>query len=640
MINRLGFLVLLLAPGLTSAALGKDLHFEPWRIVSAADWHSAEGGVTSPDPAVFKANQAAERDRIRGTLVCHPDVVLIAGDVGSGHWTRGALKRAGVLRPDETIQQAINRLGQQTYRSMKENFADAGVDRLFLSVGDHGIGDNDWAPGSERARCVPYHRAVFGTSFNTDRNGNWLWPSTVCGVPARPLGTKYANTSFAAQHKNVVFVMVDVFHQEGPNDQLHPRHGSVQPDLVGEHLHWFERVLAAARNDASVRYVFVQGHTPALPPVRAQSTSMMMADHYDRSNLWQAMRKHNVDLYFAGEVHATTVSKDPESDLVQIVTDRNLPTMLTIYDDKIEMQCFDRSLDPRGAVRENPLLDMHRLTIDKSGGEMVFRGGQGFLKPLDTRRVFIHYTFDDVGPVEVNAGTAPGFDVTNHGELGATYDGKKKGVKAATGMLGIALQLTKQGVVDVRGTGPFGSFDRTERTLALWIKTTAKGKYSLICGGSGLNSRSQATSGWMDLGIDDGQLWVHTSAGESALRHDPIHDGQWHHVALVVRPDARTLGDLNVYVDGQCQSWAPQVDTKAAICATMAIYGVSLGGSHRPVWRNSKRNQGVVSFDGQIDDFAAWYRALSAAELEALYQLGRAQNLNASQVEARAFPAQ
>lgn len=608
-------------------------HFEPWRIVSAADWHSAEGGVTSKDPARFLANQANEHNLIKGTLFCSPDVVLIAGDVGNGHWTAGTLQKAGVLKPGESIENAIHRLGAKTYQTMKKNFAEAGVDRLFLCIGDHGLGDNDWAPGSERALCVPFHREIFGKSYNTDRQGKWLWPETACGVPARPIGTNYENTSFAVQHKNVLFVMVDVFHQVGPNDRLHPRHGSIKPDLVGPHLQWFENVLEAARNDESVRYVFVQGHTPALPPVRAQSSSMMMADGFDRSNLWQAMRKHKVDLYFAGEVHATTVSKDPLSDLVQIVTDRNLPTRITVCDDKLELQCFDRQLEPDGSLKQNPLCSEHTLTIDKSGPKMILREGKGFLKPLDRQALFIHYTFDQLEPTPFGSQRGSRTTVRNHGALDATYDARTWNTAPAEGKIGPGLQLNDAGVVDVHGTGPFGLFDSTARTLAVWLHTTSGGKHNIICGGSGLKSKTHERTGYMDLGINKGKLLVRTSAGEIPLKHTPINDGTWHHVALVVQPRARTLDDIETYLDGKPLTWADSVDSSQQIEAMMGIYGISLGGSHRPVWAKSKRKPGTPTLPGCIDDFAAWYRALSENEIQSLYELATQQDLNASQAD-------
>ena len=627
--------LILLGTCLVPYAAAQSPFCEPWRIVSAADWHSAEGGVASKDPTRFAANQENEQKLIKGTLFCDPDVVLIAGDVGSGHWTTGALKKAGALKPGETIEEAIHRLGTKTYRSMKRNFTEAGVDRLFLCVGDHGIGDNDWPSGSERAWSVPYHREIFGRSFNTDKDANWLWPATVCGVPSRPLGTQYENTSFAVQHKNVLFVMVDVFHQEGPEDSLHPRHGSVNPDLVGPHLAWFEEVLASAQEDETVRYVFVQGHTPALPPVRAQSSSMMMVDKFDHSNLWQAMREHKVDLYLAGEVHATTVSKDPQSDLVQIVTDRNLPTMITVHSDKLEFQCFDRRLAPDGSLKTHPLCEEHVLTIDKSGPEMVLRGGRGYLKPLDCRALFIHLPFKDEELAALDWDRPGRATIQNHGELDGTYDAKVENGAPGHGWFGHGVRLQEGGAVDVRGTGPFGLFDRSERTFAIWLKTKSAGKHNIICGGSGLRAKHHERTGLMDLAIDRGRLFVRTSAGELPVAHEPINDNKWHHIALVVMPDARTVGDIRVYKDGRSLPWDDSVDTSQNVTTMMGIYGISLGGSHRPVWSKSKRKPGTVSLPGVLDDFAAWYRALPDEELRQLYELGTSMGMNASEVDKR-----
>ena len=46
-------------------------------------------------------------------------------------------------------------------------------------------------------------------------------------------------------------------------------------------------------------------------------------DHGEDSALWKTMVKYGVDIYFAGEVHANTVTQDPGSNLLQIVTRGN-----------------------------------------------------------------------------------------------------------------------------------------------------------------------------------------------------------------------------------------------------------------------------------------------------------------------------
>ena len=70
----------------------------PWRIVSLADWHSSEGGVMAKNPAAFARNQASEKQLIVGSVACKPDVVIIAGDVGSGHWILATARKVGVLQ--------------------------------------------------------------------------------------------------------------------------------------------------------------------------------------------------------------------------------------------------------------------------------------------------------------------------------------------------------------------------------------------------------------------------------------------------------------------------------------------------------------------------------------------------------------
>jgi hypothetical protein len=601
----------------------------PWTIVSASDWHSAEGGVTSPNPQNFERNQASERRLITGTVACKPEVVIIAGDMGSGHWTMGQLRKAGILQQGETIEAAIHRLGDKTYRSMRENFAAAGVKRLWVCVGDHGLGDNDWAPGSERSKCVPFHREIFGKSYNM-ADGEWLWPARVCGVPARPLGTPYENTSFAACHKNALFVQVDIFHQKDPGQRVHPRHGSIKPDLEGDHLAWFRTVLDAARNDPKIKYIFVQAHTPCLAPVRAQSSSMMMVTDSTDSNLWQAMRSGSVDLFFAGEVHATTVSKDPQSDLIQVVTDRHMPTMITVHEDKLVLQCFDRSLGPDGEPKPDARHAEHTLTIHKTPGKMAFSNAKGVLKPLDTQAIFLHYSFDGLKPTPL--GSRQGSVVLNRGELDTPYHARARQCQTSKGQLGSALTFAPGGTVHVNGTGPFGFFDQSERTFCLWFKTQETSKTNLICAGSGLKGNHWGGTGFMDLVLDRGRLSVRTSAGETRLADPPLNNGQWHHVALVVMPNARTLAHVRVYVDGQRRDWAVAAAAEKEITARMGIYGMSLAGPHRPVWKKGKLGP-FTAFEGAIDDFAAWYRALSDAEIKQLYDLAVTKQMNASQVD-------
>ena len=67
-------------------------------------------------------------------------------------------------------------------------------------------------------------------------------------VNARPIGTIYESTSFAHQHKNVLFVTVDVFMKLSQDADFFDAttseggEGVVIGSLAGDHLQWFEQV--------------------------------------------------------------------------------------------------------------------------------------------------------------------------------------------------------------------------------------------------------------------------------------------------------------------------------------------------------------------------------------------------------------
>jgi hypothetical protein len=51
------------------------------------------------------------------------------------------------------------------------------------------------------------------------------------------------------------------------------------------------------------------GHTPILGPVAKESSSGLMLEGGRESPLWQTLKKHKVDLYLCGEVHAITCTQ-------------------------------------------------------------------------------------------------------------------------------------------------------------------------------------------------------------------------------------------------------------------------------------------------------------------------------------------
>ena len=149
---------------------------------------------------------------------------MLPGDSNGGHWdTEQFIKSFNPkLTPSESILQA----GELCYSGMVDAFKEAGYSRLLMAVGDHELGDNPWPPGTAVSECQPQFREAFANVFNINPdNGEFIYDKPIGEAASRPLGTKYETTSHAYQYKNVLFVTVDVFHQEDPDKKIADRHG-------------------------------------------------------------------------------------------------------------------------------------------------------------------------------------------------------------------------------------------------------------------------------------------------------------------------------------------------------------------------------------------------------------------------------
>lgn len=162
--------------------------------------------------------------------------------------------------------------------------------------------------------------------MNKEEN-EFIYSESIGNATSQPIGTPYVNTSYAHVHKNILFVTVDAFHDMGSNfyDRQNGLGGSgmISCTVVGEHLAWFENILKEARKKPSIDHIFVQAHLPVIQPVRKINSSGQFIDNGTDSEFWKVMQKYEVDIYFGGEVHANTVTKDPESNLIQVISRAN-----------------------------------------------------------------------------------------------------------------------------------------------------------------------------------------------------------------------------------------------------------------------------------------------------------------------------
>ena len=112
----------------------------------------------------------------------------------------------------------------------------------------------------------------------------------------------------------------------------------------------------------------------------------------------------------------------------------------------------------------------------------------------------------------------------------------------------------------------------------------------------------------------------------------PLNDGEWHHVAAVVSANGAKLDDVQLYVDGVLQKSCETVGGNSPINTAQANWmgiGVLLSKSSYKL----DEEMGMTGFDGLIDDFALWTRALSPDDLAAVYT-GAADGKNAFDMES------
>lgn len=307
---------------------------DPWSFLVLADWHAAEFFATQPSKKSHYYEETKNEIQyisktFGGDLVVLPGDIngALPGESGGGKWEREEF--AEVFKPKLNVKNRIRKAGENCYTAVKDLFAAAGYELLFVALGDHEIGGNSWGQQNKRKLdALPAFHSTFTKWYNTHpTTDQFLFPKPIGSVPSRPLGTKFESSSYAYKHKNALFITLDGFKQL-PEPFIDRKHGTGGEGVItctvdGEHLKWLRKILRAAKKDNSIRHIFVQSHLPVIQPVRKVACSGQFMDNGEESAFWKLMVKYGVDIYFAGEVHANTATQDPGSKLIQIVSRGN-----------------------------------------------------------------------------------------------------------------------------------------------------------------------------------------------------------------------------------------------------------------------------------------------------------------------------
>ncbi len=619
------FYILLILLQFTFIAEAQNTH-DTWRFINIPDYHNAEGfAKDTPEREQRITEQTEEfkimKERYGGELIIMP------GDCNSGHWYRGKFLKPFKSNPvyaDYTTEQVIIEASRLCYQGLWDIVHKGGYDNFLMAVGDHELGDNPWKKGSEVVKHIATFRQGFANTFTLNKNGESRFTEKIGDALPRPIGTKYEHTSNAVQYKNVLFVTIDMFRYDAKNENL-GNQGVINGDISGKHLEWFESVLSEAQHISSIKHIVVQSHLPIIYPVRKYASSGMMVDKNESEKILNLLRKYNVDLYLAGEVHMNTVTKDAESDLIQLVARGNKLSNMTLVDvenDKLIINTFHWNGDKLGS-----------LSIDKSSAKTKIEGS-GLLKPINSNGLQIHWSFDKqldksnyknsiegTFPKEgkhnplMSTITEP-IVYYNDGGFNLDYSLIGASAKQAKGIIGDAANISASTSLFLLPIGPmdFGY----KRTLSCWVKTTAKGRRLILNSGSYWGKDGQ----FFNLGINEGNL-------ELALRPEiftttrnlTINDGEWHHLAVVLPfVDAR-IKDLKLFVDGQLitdkQTTKPKVKVNTSQANWMAI------ATQTETYKTDlAKTMNMKNYVGLLDDFCLWTRALSEKDIKRLYKEG------------------
>ncbi|MFN3407789.1 MAG: sulfatase-like hydrolase/transferase [Limisphaerales bacterium] len=167
-----------------------------------------------------------------------------------------------------------------------------------------------------------------------------------------------------------------------------------------------------------------------------------------------------------------------------------------------------------------------------------------------------------------------------------------------------ALEFSGANHVTIAGFN--GILGASNRTCAAWVKTTGTGQMPVIAWGP--NSTGNK---WTFL-VQNGNARLEVTGG---FRQGTtlVNDGRWHHIACVFANDGTpNATDVQLYVDGVLETTFNA--SQAQAINTTASGNVNIG-ADLPSGQNRY-------FTGVIDEPRIYNRALSAAEIAALYAAG------------------
>jgi len=606
-----------------------------WSFIVLADWHGAEWFAVRPgNSSQAYRNSLGQLKYIYSEF--GGNLAVLPGDIQNGIWyTEEFVNQIGA----SNTQQAVLQAGENCYGTVMKLFKKAGYGKVLMAVGDHELGDDGWAPESNKTKVIPEYRHTLAKEFNRDPDtGAFLFSDAIGNADSSPLGTPFSETSFAYKYKNVLFITVDAFQVVGSGEISFINRklgiggaGVVTGTVEGAHLDWFKDVLIEAQKDDGIKYIFVQSHLPILLPVRRLNSSGQSVDYAENSLFWKMMRRYGVDIYFSGEVHANTVTKDTESNLLQIVTRGNS------FQNFLNVQVMDNSLhitsfnEDGDKYRYNKNYTAHgKITLSKSNQGTMIKSS-GALKIIDRNKPLIHFNFEEIVPFQSRRVlgmkhdewkqtligrkiTMNGVECTevlpNIGEFGQEYDGQISQVSLLkNGINGRSGSFTEASNLGIYSSGPHGGGRAI--SYALWFKTDKSSEMILIhygpLWGKGLDEKDMFT-----LTLRDGNPVLYTNFARKAVTKYSdysLNDNNWHHLAVSMPKHNCLLSEVKIYINGKrVESVVNPRDDHHIFFLTTGRIGI--GGFAYGIVPQDETFPEISPFLGQMDDIYVWGKTL------------------------------
>ena len=163
--------------------------------------------------------------------------------------------------------------------------------------------------------------------------------------------------------------------------------------------------------------------------------------------------------------------------------------------------------------------------------------------------------------------------------------------------------------VDCGNADLIGTLDYS---ISVWFKTSTTGSVMYVI-------NKGFTQMYKLFSYGDKIKFEHKAGGDSVtvVSTDDITDGNWHHCVVTADRD----GDLTMYVDGSAESTTADLDT--------ANLRSDIDDTARDLYIGSysKFDGGSNEWNGNIDEVAIWTVVLSAADVTAIYNSGKPNNL-------------